>query len=144
MKKRILANVLAASMAVSLCVGCGGGNEKADADNAGGGSSSEYPLIKAAYTVGFSDADEPQIEEALNEIMREEAQAEVDLVGINFGDWTTQLNLMLTGSGEQSIDLFDSFWYAPLATLVSNGQVLDITEYMDNAGSGIKVGAPLF
>ena len=145
-KKKLLSIMMASAMVMTSITGCG--SSKADAsgdasvaansDNSTEDSNGEYPVIKVAYTTAQDTVDEPLIEEELNKIMREKANAEVDLVSISFGDWSTQLNLLLTGNNEDSIDLFDSFWYTPLANLVANGQIMDITEYMDDEGKGIK------
>ena len=98
--------------------------------NNGGNSGTTYPVIRMAYTRMFSTEDEPYVEEAMNEILREVAQAEIDLVPVDFGSMQTQFNLLLSG-GNDSIDIFSSFWYMPLSTLYSNGQLADMTELLN-------------
>ena len=95
-----------------------------------------YPVIRMAYTRMFSTESEAEIEDALNVIMREEAQAEIDLVPVDFGSMTTQFNLMLTG-GADSIDIFSSFWYMPLSTLYTNGQLAPLDDLLASDGEGI-------
>lgn len=154
MNKRIIALVLAVVMVASLCAACGskeaapttapaattGGsttNAPAATEAAPSGNAS-YPLIKIAYITGMSDTTEtePQVEAALNEILRKTAGAEVDLVPVNFFNMQTQLNLLLTG-GSDSIDIFSSFWYAPLSTLVANGQLAPLDDLLASDGEGI-------
>jgi putative aldouronate transport system substrate-binding protein len=89
-----------------------------------------------AYTRMFSTESESKIEDALNVIMRKEAQAEIDLVPVDFASMTTQFNLMLTG-GSDSIDIFSSFWYMPLSTLYANGQVAPLDDLLASDGEGI-------
>lgn len=140
MKKRLLAVLLAASMTAGLLAGCGGGGQEAKNDaqeSEGTTEDGDYPVIKMAYTVMFPSTSEESIEDALNEILREKAHAEVDLVGIEFGNWATQLNLMLTGGGDSSIDLFNSFWYTSLSNLVANGQVMALDDLLESDGQGI-------
>jgi ABC-type glycerol-3-phosphate transport system substrate-binding protein len=96
----------------------------------------DYPVIRMAYTRLFSTDSEPKIEKALNVIMREKAHAEIDLVPVDFSSMTTQFNLMLTG-GSDSIDIFSSFWYMPLSTLVANGQVAPLDDLIASDGQGI-------
>ena len=91
----------------------------------------EYPVIRMAYNRMFSTESEPQVEAAMNEILRETCQAEIDLVPVDFGNMQTQLNLMLTG-GKDSIDIFSSFWYMPLATLYANGQLAPLDELIES------------
>ena len=91
----------------------------------------EYPVIRRAYSRMFSTESEPQVEEQINAILREVAHAEVDLVPLDFATMQTQLNLMLTG-GQNSIDIFSSFWYMPLATLYANGQLAPLNELLES------------
>ena len=95
-----------------------------------------YPVIRMAYTKMFATDSEAKIEEALNVIMRKEAQAEIDLIPVDFSTMSTQLNLMLTG-GEDSIDIFSSFWYMPMSTLYANGQLAPLNDLLESDGQGI-------
>ena len=89
-----------------------------------------YPVVKFAYTKMFSTPDEPYVEEEMNKILREKCHAEIDLVAIDFSNMQQQFNLLLTG-GSDSIDIFSSFWYMPLATLKANGQLADMTDLLE-------------
>ena len=151
MNKRILAFVLVLVMVLSLAA-CGSKAPTPTTAPNGGDSTTEtkgnetqattgtttYPVIKIAYITGMSDTTEtePLVEAALNEILRETAGAEVDMVPVNFFDMQTQFNLLLTGSSD-SLDIFSSFWYAPLSTLVSNGQLASLDELLDQYGAEI-------
>ena len=138
--KKFLALLLAAAMVLSLAA-CGGSEPPAAnpsnndappsepaADPAAPG---EYPVIRWAYTALFPTPDEPLVEAAMNEILRETCGAEIDLVRIDFGNMQQQFNLLLTG-GSDSIDVFSSFWYMPLNTLYSNGQLADMSELIND------------
>lgn len=92
--------------------------------------SGDYPVIRWAYTRMFSTESEESIEAAMNEILRETCQAEIDLVPVDFGSMQQQFNLLLSGGGD-SIDVFSSFWYMPLSTLQANGQIADMTELLE-------------
>ncbi|MEX1377256.1 MAG: ABC transporter substrate-binding protein [Eubacteriales bacterium] len=145
MKKRILALLFICLMlATSVLSGCNktdGSDVNSDSKETGSkdkasNDSEEYPVIRMNYAIIFSNEDEKMIEDALNEIMREKAHAEVDLVGIEFANWVTQLNLMLTG-GDDSLDIFTSFWYTSESNLVSNGQVMALDDLIQSDGQGI-------
>lgn len=140
--KKIIALLLVIVMMLSL-VACGAAPAGSDetkvpaandpaAENKGADDSAatEYPVIRMAYTRMFSTEDEPLVEEEMNKILREIAQAEIDLVPVDFGSMQTQFNLLLSG-GNDSIDIFSSFWYMPLATLHANGQLADMTELLE-------------
>ena len=43
---------------------------------------------------------------------------------------------MLTG-GEDSIDIFSSFWYMPMSTLYANGQLAPLNDLLASDGQGI-------
>ena len=115
--KRILALLLVLTMVFAVA---GAGTAFA-ADN--------YPVVRFAYTHMFATPDEPLVEEAMNEILREKCGCEIDLVAIDFSNMQQQFNLLLTG-GKDSIDIFSSFWYMPLSTLTANGQLADITDLL--------------
>lgn len=149
MKKKMLAMLLMTSMALSMFAGCGREEnssseetenqtvESTQSDKTGEeNSDSEYPVIRMAYVMVGDVSLESEIEEGLNKILREKAQAEVDLVGIEFGNLTTQMNLLLTG-GEDSLDLFNSFWYTSISNLLANGQIMALDELLASDGEGI-------
>jgi ABC-type glycerol-3-phosphate transport system substrate-binding protein len=152
MKKRFISLLLTATMLVSLLAGCGSkattATEGDDATvatdttttdtttDAGTTTTDEYPVIKVPYAIVFDSFDEAAIEDALNVVMREKAGAEVDLVGIEFGNWSTQLKLMLTG-GDNSLDLYSSFWYTSVNNLAANGQAIALDDLLASDGQGI-------
>ncbi len=116
--KRILALLLAMTMVFALVAA---GTASAD---------DSYPVIRFAYSKMFATPSEPQVEEAINAILREKCHAEVDLVAIDFSNMQQQYNLLLTG-GKDSIDIFSSFWYMPMGTLKANGQLADLTDLLE-------------
>jgi ABC-type glycerol-3-phosphate transport system substrate-binding protein len=144
MKKHdIFAKVLLMLLITTMLSACGAnaGNTNAigtASENTTEAASGEenYPVVRMAYTRMFSTDSESKIEDALNEIMRKEAHAEIDLVPVDFASMTTQFNLMLTG-GSDSIDIFSSFWYMPLSTLYANGQVAPLDDLLASDGEGI-------
>lgn len=151
MRKKLVSLLLAASTAAMLFTGCGAQNqgESAQSDaqepsrqqeNASAeqepSEDGEYPVIRMGYLIVGDVSLETEIEKRLNEILREKAGAEVDLIGIEFGNLSTQMNLMLTG-GDTSLDLFNSFWYTSASNLVANGQVIALDELLETAGADI-------
>ena len=136
--KKIIALLLVAVMVLGMAA-CGtkapaettaasGSNPPAETTSSSGETTATtYPVIRFAYTKMFATPSEPQVEEAMNEILRETCGCEIDLVAIDFSNMQQQFNLLLTG-GSDSIDIFSSFWYMPLSTLVANGQLADMTE----------------
>ncbi len=146
MKRRMISMLLTAGMLTSVLAGCGDGTDKktddskdtasASTSSADGNEETDYPVIRVPYSIVFDSFDADAVEDALNEIMREKAGAEIELVGIEFANWSTQLNLMLTG-GENSLDLFSSFWYTSVNNLASNGQAMPLDDLLESDGQGI-------
>lgn len=137
--KKTIALMMAAAMTLGLTA-CGGGDtassastdasSTASAETSSSTSDGEYPVIKMAYSRMFNTDSEAKVEEEMNKILRETAQAEIDLVAIDFSSLTQQMNLLLSG-GNDSIDIFSSFWYLPMSTLYANGQIADMTELLE-------------
>ena len=152
--------LLAAAMVSTMFTGCGNKEEEGGSPDVSGESSAqqgtesnteaetgaegeepaqdgEYPVVTMEYLLIGDTSQKQEIQDALNVILREKAQAEVELVGIEFANLVTQLNLMLTG-GENSIDLFNSFWYTSESNLVSNGQVMALDDLLKEYGKDIQ------
>ena len=144
MKKHgIFMKILLMLLLVTMLSACGSpaGNTDTTGDTSdntteAASDNEDYPVIRMAYTRMFSTESESKIEDALNVIMRKEAQAEIDLVPVDFASMTTQYNLMLTG-GADSIDIFSSFWYMPLGTLYANGQLAPLDDLLASDGEGV-------
>lgn len=140
MKRRAAALCMAAILAAGMFAGCAQkenpdaqGNEQETAKD----EDSDYPVIRINYSTLAEMADEQLVEEEINKIMREKAQAEVDLIPILGGNYQTSMNLLLTG-GDESLDVFTSFWYTSTSNLVANGQVMALDELLDTCGQEIK------
>lgn len=151
MKQKMLALILTMCVTFSMMTGCSKAqedsgkapeNQTAESEEAKtNGQESEkaegdYPVIRMAYIMVGDTSMETEVEEKLNTILREKAKAEVDLIGLEFGNLTTQMNLMLTG-GDESIDLFNSFWYASASSLVANGQIRALDDLIDINGAEV-------
>ena len=97
-----------------------------------------YPKIRLNLTsfTGEAPTYAKEVQDALNEQLREKAQAEVEFVWVGFADMSTQLNLLLTG-GDDSLDILSSFWYTSLGELVANGQVAPLDDLLASSGQGI-------
>jgi len=85
----------------------------------------------------MSGAD--KVEAEINKILAEKWGIQMELKYIDFGVWTEQINLMLTGSGE--VDVLMLF-ATPLTTFVNNGQLLSLDEYYENSSDAFKAVWP--
>lgn len=150
MKKKILTVLLCATMVFSSLVGCGSTEESA-APATGDETSAEVESTEAeSKPVGematlslyiptlanYSEDAIAQVETAMNEHLAENYGIQVDIVYVEFGNLKSTIDLAMT------TDEVDVTCYFPgdggLATYVQNGQLLDITEYFNNAPQELK------
>ncbi|WP_322175452.1 ABC transporter substrate-binding protein [Acutalibacter caecimuris] len=155
--KKFLAMLLVFSLLLA-CAACGGDGSSSQqstssADSSTAGTSSEdapvesnadvedgdYPVLRFNMNTATGDprSKTSEVMDAINEILREKAHAEIEPVWVTFADMQTQLNLLLTG-GDDSLDFFSSFWYQPLGILVSNGQVAELDSLLEEYGQETK------
>lgn len=136
MKKKLIAGLLAAVMAVSLAA-CGGSKEEG---GSGGDSSDAKGDGEEPYTVtmvlnGTQQPDEERIEGKINEILEKELNARLDLVVLPWASASQQLQLML--AGDEKIDVF----YTNATNAVQymhSGQVMDMSPLIDKYGTNLK------
>lgn len=142
MKKKLVAGILAAVMAVSLAA-CGGGGGNGDGGSVGGGTESGSGAADAGgepYTVtmvlnGTQQPDEERIEQKVNEILEKELNARLDLVVLPWASATQQLQLML--AGDEKIDVF----YTNATNAVQymhSGQIMDMSDLISQYGTNLK------
>ena len=92
MKKRALALVLAAAMALALLAGCG---EKSGSSSNGGYDQVVYAF--ATFNNLPTEEALDEVEEAINKITREKINAEITLKPIGIADYSSSINLALQG-----------------------------------------------
>lgn len=156
MKKKALALTLAAAMSIGLLAGCGsstsstGGSDSTEAaapaetSEANGEEASaaeedlrESELVTLDLVMMSSGKEEPDItmvEEAMNEILEEKYNINVDLTFISYANYAEQISLMLS-SGEDA-DLV-AVYLIPLSTAANAGQIIPLDELLAKYGSGI-------
>jgi len=153
--KKLSVMMLCITMIVISVIGCGSnagstesevkanegtnsGNDGADTQE--GAGDTEKIDVKDMVTLNFTlfsiydFSDAAAVQEKLNEILAEKYQIQVKLTFINSGSWTQQTNLMLTSDEVDVLTLFKT----PLSTYVSNGQLLPLDDYYENASDAFK------
>lgn len=157
MKKKGLAMILCVAMLVSLLAGCGGDNgaasgsgespsgkatsgaAKADEDGnteAAGDNGElvniiwQWPTVTGTTGTGFQ-----AVEDALNEMMERDIGVHVTLEPVKVSDLANQTTLTVS-SGEQLDICFELG--TGIQSLISNGLILPIDEYVDAYGAAIK------
>lgn len=145
-KKRVLALMLSAVLAVSALAGCGGSSGGGDSAGGSGSSGGGEPAgeseggaatvtdgadpssldpyeIQMAF-VGESYPDTDKIEGKINEIIQPKYNTTLNIIPMSWGEFTNKLNLML--SGDEQLDLVPCIGTSNGVTYMNNGQVLDI------------------
>ncbi len=142
--KKGLALLLTAAMSTSMLFGCGSTSSNSSSESVAGSesaqgsesaSSEEVYKVTMAYIGDEFPDSEAAVLEKINERLRADLNMELDLVALPWGTYTNELSLML--SGDEALDIVPIV-ITNAAGYVSNGQVLDLTDYIDKYGTNIK------
>lgn len=140
MKKRLLAMLLSSVIAVTLLAGCGNSSSESTGGAGSGGTSEaadtgsesgDLPTITMMVVCGSIPTETEDIAAKLSEITSKKIGCNVELIPIEIGNLTTQLNLLLSG-GDNTLDVYMAMNGLGVAysTVVNNGQALDMAELM--------------
>ena len=149
MKRKIVTTLLCAAMTIGLLAGCGNSGDSGTADTEASAQEEEATDTKAADTgdmvtvslyiptlAPYTDEAIMEVQDAINAHLAENYGIQTKLVYIEIGNFDQSINLAMT------TDELDVTCYfpenTPLATYVNNGQLLDITDYFENASDELK------
>ncbi len=155
MKKRTFAALFCAMLAVTMMASCGGNDTTTDSSSSTDSSSAstdstedstasaesdlrEDELVTLDVVTMSSGKNEPDItdvENAMNEILEEKFNCNVDLTFISYANYAEQTSLMLS-SGEDA-DLLPVYMI-PLPTCANAGQIIPLDDLIEQYGQGIK------
>lgn len=139
MKKKILSMLLSMVLTVACFTGCG--SNPSSGGEIGGAASTEIPKNpEDMYTVtmaviGNDQEDMDLVEAEMNKILAEKVGAQIDVITLGWGVYQQQLQLML--SGAEKLDLVP-IMYNNVSTYVNSGQVLDMSDLIDQYGVNMK------
>ena len=155
MKKRTLALILSALTAATVFASCSDSSGGSSAASGSSASGSETAGTETGETSGDSDLREEElvtldivcmssgknepditdVENAMNEILEEKLNCNVDLTFIAYANYADQISLLLS-SGEDA-DLLPVY-LIPLSTCANAGQIMPLDDLIDQYGQGIK------
>ena len=155
MKKRTLALILSALTAATVFASCSDSSGGSSAASESSASGSETAGTETGETSGDSDLREEElvtldivcmssgknepditdVENAMNEILEEKLNCNVDLTFIAYANYADQISLLLS-SGEDA-DLLPVY-LIPLSTCANAGQIMPLDDLIDQYGQGIK------
>lgn len=145
MKRKVVAGMLTAIMAVSMLAGCGNSSSSSTGSNSGSAASSSKNSVSELedkyseddpYHLTFAylefyeqdDAARDAVQDAINDYMIPKYHIEVELLPLQSADYQKKVQLML--SGGDALDVFPiQATYA--ASWINMGGVYDMNEFMD-------------
>lgn len=145
MKRKVVAGMLTAIMAVSMLAGCGNSSSSSTGSNSGSAASSSKSSVSELedkyseddpYHLTFAylefyeqdDAARDAVQDAINDYMIPNYHIEVELLPLQSADYQKKVQLML--SGGDALDVFPiQATYA--ASWINMGGVYDMNEFMD-------------
>lgn len=153
MKKRTLALILSALTAATVFASCSDSSGGSSAASESSASGSETAGTETGETSGDSDLREEElvtldivcmssgknepditdVENAMNEILEEKLNCNVDLTFIAYANYADQISLLLS-SGEDA-DLLPVY-LIPLSTCANAGQIMPLDDLIDQYGPG--------
>ena len=150
MKKNVLSLLLVWAMSIGLLAGCSnGGNQSSKANGSSEGAvagtetgSSEVDGIDTSETyeativlMGSEQPDEQKVVDKINEILMRDINTKINIVMLSYGDYSTQLPLMLQGGDK--VDLIPIINSAA-GSFINNKMVVNLKDYVENYGDNIK------
>ena len=155
MKKRTLALILSALTAATVFASCSDSSGGSSAASESSASGSETAGTETGETSGDSDLREEElvtldvvcmssgknepditdVENAMNEILEEKLNCNVDLTFISYANYADQISLLLS-SGEDADML--PVYLIPLPTCANAGQIIPLDDLIEQYGQGIK------
>lgn len=137
-KNKLLVTLLCMAMVASTAAGCanaGGSSSSSSGSKASSDSEKGDPYTVVMGYIGDTYADEALIEEEINKLIEPELNAKIDLRCYSWGTYTQELQLTL--SGDEKLDIVPII-VMNAAGYVSNGQVIDLKDLIEQYGTNIK------
>lgn len=133
--KKAMSVVLVTILTTAMLAGCGSTKAASTEGSETEGGSEDVYKVTMAYIGDEFSAEEGKVLEKINERLRADINMELDLVACSWGTYTNELSLML--SGDEALDIVPII-ISNAAGYVNNGQVLDLTDYIEQYGTNIK------
>lgn len=135
-KKKIIALLTAAALSASLLAGCSGNS----GEETGGGTDlsdeATYNVVIENVTLGAEYKDTEAIEEAINEITEPAIGCTVTIMNIGIADHANRMSMMIAGG--EKMDLCMTGLTTNLVSMVNDGMLYELDEYIDTAGSDLE------
>ena len=114
--------------------GCSGGSNEDNKTETG----EDMPNLVVTYAYNEVPRDIDEVEDAINEITKEEIGCTVTFEAFTYGNINDQLTLMLSSPSEQLDVMLGRFYNTGIATYVQRGQLRGLNDLLDEYGQDIK------
>ena len=140
--KKITAMLLVAAMGMSLMAGCGNSENVEEtagqAGNSDGGGEPEEIVVALMTMSPIDEANSEHVEKALNEQLLEKCNVQADFQWYDAPTYSTQIPLKIQGNEQLDLMMFTPVPASGYQSFMSQNQLMDITEYIDEYGQDIK------
>lgn len=148
--KKLTALLLAGMMVMTMAAGCGAGEEEVVDNNAAGKTDAagetdaaedeETAEIKVALLTlaPVDEADSKHVAEALNEMLLEKINVQAEFMWYDASSYATQIPMMIQAGEQLDLVMYTPIPGASYQSYMSQNQLIDITEYIDEYGENIK------
>lgn len=120
-----------------MLTGCGKNTGEAGPGESAEGETSELPNLVIMMLCPSVPEDADQVQAAVNEITKEKIGATVEFSWMTYGEYSQKISLIYSNPDEQLDATFD-FYPNGISSYVSKGQLMDITDLLDEYGQGIQ------
>lgn len=141
MKKKLLSLLMVGAMSASLLAGCGGATEEPGENSSQGGTESastkkfdELQTI-SIYQMNMFPGDNSAVVEAINKIAEEEINVNIELNQLDIGSYIEQLPLKMSSGEKFDLVMCTAIPTCGFTTMQAQGQLMDITDYVDEYAS---------
>lgn len=140
MKKKIVSMLMVAAMTATLFAGCGNSEGSEPSTNAGADDEEEMAEINVSWmTMMSTDGSQTDaVVEAINEITEKEINTHVNIQFFEPSTYATQVPMMIQGDEKLDLMMYTPVPGAGYESFKAQKQLLDITEYLDEYGQGVK------
>lgn len=136
MKKRKIAALFTASaLAITALAGCSSGQESDQGEDSASDDGT-YNVVIENVTLGAEYKDTEAIEEAINAITEPEIGCTVTIMNVGIADHANRMSMMVAGG--EKIDLCMTGLTTNLVSMVNDGMLYELDEYMDTAGADLQ------
>lgn len=148
--KKLTAFLLVAAMGMTMLSGCGateeepdGGSEVSDggSEDADEGEEAGEPDEITVALMCLAPMDESQtdhVEEALNELLLDKINVQADFMWFDATTYATQVPMMIQASEDLDLMMFNPVPATSYQSFMSQNQLMDITEYVEEYGDNIQ------